>query len=113
MTGYAYRLLNVFTLDVTGGTKTNRTTIVAIRSASASLGGGKPLSDLQWRRADLGTWNTMTTTNVTIESRTVKINTTNDPWSNTVFFRILLSWATDPPATYSANLVFTLTVTTP
>jgi len=30
-----------------------------------------------------------------------------------VFFRMLLSWTGDSPGTYSAGLVFTLTVTTP
>jgi len=30
-----------------------------------------------------------------------------------VFLRILLNWASDPPATYTAPIVFTLTVTTP
>jgi hypothetical protein len=102
-----------FTLLITGGPSQNRTTIVSVRSSSASLGGGKPLSDLQWRRADLAAWNAMTTADATIESRPVKKNTLNDPWSNTVFFRMLLSWTGDPPGTYSAGLVFTLTVTTP
>lgn len=103
----------LFTVDVVGGAAALRTTIVSIRSSSASLGGGKALSDLQWRRADLATWNPMTTTNATIQSRQVRRNILNDPWSNTVFFRILLGWTTDPPGTYSAGLVFTLTVTTP
>jgi hypothetical protein len=103
-----------FTVDVlSGNRRTQRTTIVSIRSSSVSLGGGKPVSDLQWRRADLATWNAMTTTDATVESRQVARNTLNDPWSNTVFFRVLLSWTGDPPGTYSAGLVFTLTVTTP
>ena len=103
-----------FTVDVlSGNRRTSRTTIVSLRSSSASLGGGKPVSDLQWRRADLATWNAMTTTDATVESRQVVRNTLNDPWSNTVFFRVLLSWTGDPPGTYSAGLVFTLTVTTP
>lgn len=102
-----------FTINVSGGAAANRTTIVSVRSSAASLGGGKPLSDLQWRRADLATWNTMTTTDATIESRPVRKNNLNDPWSNTVFFRMLLSWTGDLPGTYSAGLVFTLTVTTP
>ena len=104
----------VFTVDVRSGPAgTQRTTTVSVRSSSATLGGGKVLSDLQWRRADLATWNAMTTVNATIESRPVRRNNLNDPWSNTVFFRMLLSWATDAPATYSAGLVFTLTLTTP
>ena len=104
----------VFTVDVlTGPASTQRTTTVSIRSSSATLGGGKVLSDLQWLRADLATWNAMTTVDATIESRPVRRNNLNDPWSNTVFFRMLLSWTTDAPATYSAGLVFTLTLTTP
>jgi len=104
---------SVFTVNVTGGTVTNRTSIVSIRASAATLGGGKALSDLLWRRSDLGTWNPMTTANATIESRTVRLNATNDPWSNTIFLRMLLNWATDAPATYSTGLVFTLTITTP
>jgi hypothetical protein len=101
-----------FTVN-TAGPATSHTTIVSIRSSTPSLGGGKVLSDLQWRRADLATWNAMTTADATIESRPVRKNQLNDPWSNTVLFRMLLSWTGDPPATYSAGLVFTLTVTTP
>ena len=104
----------VYTVNVTGGsTTTSRTSIVSIRASSATLGGGKLLSDLQWRRSDLVTWNPMTTTNATIESRTVRRNGTNDPWNNTVFLQMLLHWATDAPATYTTGRVFTLTITTP
>jgi hypothetical protein len=103
-----------FTVDVlSGSTARNRTSIVSIRASSATLGSGKPVSDLQWRRSDLATWNSMTTSNVTIESRTIRRNNTNDPWSNTVFFRILLSWTATGPATYSTGMVITLTITTP
>ena len=101
-----------FTITV-GGPKAARTSIVFIRSTSAVLGGTKPLSDLEWRRADLATWTPMSLTDATIESRPIVKNQTNDPWSNQVLFRIRLSWTADPPATYAANLVFTLTVTTP
>lgn len=104
----------VFTVNVTGGSTTNRTSIVSIRASSATLGGGKALSDLEWRRSDQATtWHAMTTTNTTIESRTVRKNSTNDPWSNTVFLRMQLDWTTDAPATYTTGLVFTLTITTP
>jgi hypothetical protein len=102
-----------FTVNITGGSGANRTTIVSVRSSSASLGGGKPLSDLQWRRSDLAAWTALTNADATIESRPVKKNGLNDPWSNTVFFRMLLSWTGDAPGTYSSGLIFTLTVTTP
>jgi hypothetical protein len=102
----------VFTINVSGPAA-DRTSTVSVRAASASLGNGKALSDLEWRRADLATWNAMTTSDVTVESRPVRKNTLNDPWSNSVFLRMHLSWTTDAPATYSTGLVFTLTVTTP
>ena len=102
-----------FTIAVTGGSSTARTTRVSIRASSGSLGPGKALSDLEWRRADLVMWNAMTTMDSTVESRQVRKNSLNDPWSNTLFLRMHLSWMTDAPATYSTGLVFTLTVTTP
>ena len=102
----------LFTITLAGASA-NRTTTVSIRSSSATLGGGKPIGDLEWRRADLVAWNAMTTTDAAVESRPVRKNTLNDPWSNQVFLRILLNWASDPPATYTAPIVFTLTVTTP
>lgn len=103
-----------FTMDArNGATGTTRTSIVSIRAGSATLGSGKPVSDLEWSRADVGTWNGLSTTDVTIESRQFRRNGPNDPWSNTVNFRSLLDWASDGPATYTATIVFTLTITTP
>ena len=103
-----------FTVDATGGpANATRTSTVSVRASSATLGGGKALSDLEWRRSDLVTWNPMTTSDATIESRPIRRNITNDPWNNTVFLRMRLNWATDAPATYSTGLVFTLTITTP
>jgi len=95
------------------GAAANRTTTVSIRASSGTLGGGKPVSDLEWRRADLGTWNQMSVSDAVIESRPVRKNTLNDPWGNTVFLRMRLTWANDAPATYTTDLVVTLTVTTP
>ena len=102
----------LFTITLAGAAA-NRTTVVSIRSSSATLGGTKPIGDLQWRRADQVGWNQMTTSNVPVESRPVHKNTLNDPWSNQVFLKILLNWATDTLPTYTAPIVFTLTVTTP
>ncbi|MGH7700912.1 MAG: hypothetical protein ACREMJ_10410 [Gemmatimonadales bacterium] len=103
----------VFTVNASGGPPVPRTTIVSVRAAAPTLGGGKPVADLEWRRADLGTWNAISTTDAVIESRPIVRSGLNDPWSNGVFLRIRLSWATDPPGTYATPLVFTLTVTTP
>lgn len=100
-----------FTINAQTGTL--RTTTVAIRSSSANLGGGKVLGDLQWRRSDLAVWNSITLTDAQVEQRIVIRGASNDTWSNTIFFRLLLSWTTDAPATYTANYVITLSQTVP
>ncbi|MDP9204290.1 MAG: hypothetical protein M3P12_02395 [Gemmatimonadota bacterium] len=100
-----------FTIDAQTGI--SRTTTISIRSTSASLGSGKVIGDLQWRRSDLATWNSMTLTDAAVEQRIVIRNVSNDPWGNTLFFRMLLSWTSDGPATYSANYQITLSQTVP
>jgi len=98
------------TYTLTLSTGAASTVTVAIHSTSANLGGGKVLSDLQWRRGDLVAWNAMTGANVTVQSIQITAGT---PYANTIYFRMLLSWTTDAPATYSANLVVNISVTTP
>ena len=100
-----------FTIDAQTGL--SRTTTVSIRSTSASLGGTKVIGDLQWRRSDLATWNSITLTDAQIEQRIVVRNASNDPWSNTIFFRMILNWTTDAPGTYSASYQITLAQTVP
>jgi hypothetical protein len=97
-----------YTLTLSAGAASTGT--VQIKSTSANLGGGKALSDLEWRRGDLVAWNAMTTANVTVQAASVKVGT---PVANTIFFRILLNWTTDVPASYTASLTITLSVTTP
>jgi len=101
------------TFNVNAQTGTSRTTIITIRSSSASLGNGKSIGDLQWRRSDLATWNDITLADAQVEQRIVVRNVLNDPWSNTIFFRMKLSWLTDPPGTYSATYEITLSQTVP
>ena len=101
-----------FTVDATTGNQSHTTTIL-IRSTSANLGNGKVIGNLQWRRSDLGTWNSITLTDAQVEQRVQVRTGLNDPWSNTIFFRMLLSWTTDGPATYSANYQITLSQTVP
>jgi hypothetical protein len=100
-----------FTLNAQTGA--SRTTTIALRSSSANLGGGKVIGDLQWRRSDLANWNSITLTDAQVEQRIVNRGILNDPWSNTIFFRMVLSWTTDAPATYSGNYVITLSQTVP
>jgi hypothetical protein len=107
--GYVDATGVTFTLDATSGA--SRTATVLIRASSASLGGGKVLGDLKWRRSDLATWNAITSTDVQVEQRVMVKNVSNDPWGNTIFFRMLLNWTTDAPGTYTANYVITLSQT--
>jgi hypothetical protein len=100
-----------FTINSTSGPQ--RTTTISIRSISANLGGGKAIADLQWRRSDLATWNSITLTDAQVEQRVVVNKGLNDPWSNTIFFRLLLNWTTDAPATYSGTYQITLSQTVP
>jgi hypothetical protein len=55
------------------------------------------LAGLQWRRNDLGVWNSLTGSYVTIEQRDLTYNGTNDPWSNSIHWRYVLSWTGNPP----------------
>jgi len=101
-----------YTVNATNGNQSHTTTVL-IRATSANLGGGKVLADLQWRRSDLATWNSITSVNAAVEARIVVRNVLNDPWNNTIFFRMILLWATDPNATRSANYSITLSQTVP
>ena len=100
-----------FTINSLNGVP--RTTTVSIRSTSASVGGGKVIGDLQWRRSDLATWNSVALTDAQVEQQIVVNKGLNDPWSNTIFFRMILNWTTDAPATYSGNYQITLSQTVP
>lgn len=100
-----------FTINSVNGVE--RTTTVSIRSISANLGGGKAIADLEWRRSDLATWSSITLTDAQVEQRIVINKGLNDPWSNTIFFRMLLNWTTDAPATYSGTYQITLSQTVP
>ena len=90
-----------------------RTTTISIRSTSSDLGNGKLIGDLQWRRSDLASWNSITLTDSQVEQRIVINKGLNDPWSNTIFFRMVLDWTSDAPATYTANYQITLSQTVP
>lgn len=89
------------------------TTIVSIRSSSPTLGGGKALADLEWRRGDDVTWHALTTADVVVETRVAGGAPDGHSWDNTIYFRIALHWTSDPPATYTGNLVVTVTTTQP
>lgn len=101
------------TFTVNAQTGASRTTTITIRATSPDLGNGKLLGDLQWRRSDLATWNDITLSDAQVEQRIVINKGLNDPWSNTIFFRMKLSWTADAPGTYSASYALTLSQTVP
>ena len=110
--GYVYSTTGVtYTVATQNGLP--RTTTILLRATSANLGATKALADLEWRRSDLSTWNAITTTDVQVEQKSVIRGVLNDPWSNTIFFRMKLSWTADAPATYAANYQVTLSQTVP
>jgi hypothetical protein len=89
------------------------TTTVYIRSSSSTLGGGKPVADLEWRRGDDPTWHALTTSDGVIENRVADGTTQGHSWDNTIYFRVALHWTSDPPAIYTGNLVITVSTTQP
>ena len=111
--GYVYSTSGVtYTVNATNGAVSHTTTIL-IRATSPNLGNGKALADLEWRRSDLAGWNTISQTDTQVDQKIVVLNLLNDPWGNTVFFRMKLSWTTDAPVAYSANYQITLSQTVP
>ncbi len=101
----------LFTINSVSGP--SRTTTISIRTTSANLGGTKPIADLMWRRSDLATWTSISLTDAQVEQRVVVNKGLNDPWSNTIFFRMKLNWATDAPAIYTGSYTITLSQTVP
>lgn len=99
------------TTNTGGGGFSPRVTTVQVRCGATCTGA---FNRLQWRRNDLGVWNTLSTTFVTIETRTATFNGANDPWANSIIFRHLLAYATDAPSGPTAyTLQFQLVVTAP
>lgn len=106
-----------FAVNAQTGTTAQRTATVSIRcQAPCPVSGTKTVGELQWRRADLAAWNTLSTSDVNIESRAMFRNqplpASNDPWSNSLYWRFLINW-NDTPGTSTYNIVMTLTVTVP
>jgi len=88
-----------------------RNTSVYVRANAATMGGSKPVSDVEWRRDDLSVWNPLTTSDVLIESRTIQTNGTS--WANSLWFRCNLNWTSDVSLAYSTTITITLQVTAP
>ncbi|HUQ47101.1 MAG TPA: hypothetical protein VM053_02530 [Gemmatimonadaceae bacterium] len=83
-------------------------TTISIRSSSSTLGSGKPVGDLQWRRSDQSSWNSVTTTNVQVQSWSSPGAEAGHTYTNTLFFRVLLGFTSAKPADYTGQLVFTI-----
>jgi hypothetical protein len=88
-------------------------TTVSVRGSSSTLGGGKPIADLQWRRGDDPTWHALTIVDAIIESRAAQGAPQGHVWDDTIYIRVALRWTTDAPAAYGGNMVLTVSTTTP
>lgn len=84
-------------------------TTLDIRSSSSTLGSGKSVADLEWRRGDLSTWNALTTVDHIVQTFVGTHSPTGHTYSNTIYFRILLHWTGTVPATYAGHIVLTVT----
>jgi len=107
-----------FTVDArtSNGPFTTRTTTVSVYCGAANCPQAGTLQEtsLQWRRADLAVWNTLTTAPVTVETRNITFNGVNDPWGNTLVWRYLLNWTTNPATAMTRwRIRFQLTTTAP
>jgi hypothetical protein len=103
------------TTNTGGGGFSPRVTTVRVRCNTPCPNSGTlPLTGLQWRRSDLGVWNTLTTAFVTVETRTATFSGLNDPWANSLFWRYVLTYVGTPPTAATAYRVqFQLQVTAP
>ena len=111
--GYLYSASGVlFQVDATNGNGSHTTT-VKIKATSPDLGNGKVIGDLEWRRSDLAGWTKISAIDAQVEQKAIVKGVLNDPWSNTIFFRLVLNWTTDIPAAYTANYQLTLSQTVP
>ena len=86
----------------------SKTVTVKIKSISTSLGGGKAIADLQWQRSGTSTWTSLATTDATTQTGTLSLASSS--FTGTLFFRVILRWETDPPASYSATINISITV---
>lgn len=100
-----------FTMARISGAVARRVTLY-IRASNATLGGGKPLSDLQWRLTT-GTFAAITTTDQYVTEGVLPATGSPTSITGNVQFRFLLDWADDAPAVYSTPVVFTMQVTAP
>jgi hypothetical protein len=87
-------------ISVTG--RGNSPWIVQISAANPTLGGGKPVAHVLWRLEGSTTWTPLTTA-------PTQIWTDRGTLSTRVYFRLMLFWTTDLPATYQVPVVLTIT----
>jgi hypothetical protein len=78
----------------------NRPWVVCLRADSPDMGGGKPISDLQFKKADQGTW-----ASISLGDQPLAEGNRGD--RITLSFRILLDEATDAAGSYRADYTVT------
>lgn len=89
------------------------TTTVSIKGPSSTWNNGKPIGDLEWRLGAAGSWNPLTTSNVTIEARTQPALGITNTWDEVIYFRARLRWASDSPGARTASFTITASQTQP
>ena len=98
------------TFTITNVARKNvQTAHIYISASSATLGGTKPSSDVQWKLSTGTTYTALSTTNALVGVYNIP-TTVGASVSAALDLELLVRW-TDPPGTYTGtNLVITMTV---
>lgn len=104
-------LLSAFSYTVqgtAGATNVNRTITISLATTTATLGGNKPSSDLQFKLStqpatSFQSLTCCTTPGTTLETYTMRYTKTNDPHTSVIDLRMLLKGSTDAPSTYTTG----------
>lgn len=105
-----------YTVDLTSNwpfSFSPRRITIELRCSQCPASGTLAIGRLQWRRADVGGWTTISTTFAEVEERVATFGGTNDPWTNAIVLRYLLDWTATPPATGQMRLQLRMTVASP
>ena len=89
--------------------KTVRTATIYIAASSATLGGTKPSSDVEWKLSTSSTYTPLSTTNALVGTYNVP-TTVGQTVSTNLDLRMRVYWTNLPAAYSGANLVITMTV---
>lgn len=96
-----------FTVTRRGG---GNSRITGVHIRCTNVVGGKSCADIEWRYGSSGPWQSLTLSDVTVDSRFVIPGLFNDPWSGTVWLRVRLDWNDPAPSIMTSGIALSLSV---